>query len=442
MVEKFHQSLFRLIDAKDRVLLAVSGGMDSTLLIYLMKEVGLKFSIAHCNFQLRGKSSDEDEAFVRRLADKCNVECYVQHFDTPQIQANEKGSVQMLARDLRYDWLENIRKEKGYQWIVTAHHLNDSLETILYNFTKGSGIKGLKGIPSKNGFVIRPLLNFSKDEIQNYIVTNKIEYREDVTNTQDKYARNKIRLNVIPELKKINPSLEKTTLRNIEIVKETDLFLQYFLVQIKNEILEENEFGIKIHKEKLEKYPFQKLILFEILKPYHFNADQIENLINFKNDHSGGMLHSSTHRLVNDREFFLLTKNKENELDHILIPNIEKEIEVTDCFLSLEIVDQKEVNYNDKNVAYLDLNLLDFPLELRRKKDGDIFFPLGMNGQQKKVKKLFTDLKLSIPEKENTWLLTSSGKICWLVGLRLDERFKITAKTKTILKVSYQKKNS
>ena len=262
MVRKFQKSLNLLISPKDRILIAVSGGMDSVLLCHLCYKLAIDFGIAHCNFNLRGEESDGDEELVAALAKEMNVPYFVTHFDTDAIQKEQKGSTQMLARDLRYEWLEGIRKDNNYHHIAIAHHLNDSLETAIYNLAKGTGIRGLKGISHQNNRIIRPLFQCTRNELKTLVNEWDVIYREDSSNASDKYARNKIRHHVIPVLKEINPSVEKTFLQTSENLKETELLLDFLIEQIREDIISEIDNYIHIDKNKLNKYPSQKTILF------------------------------------------------------------------------------------------------------------------------------------------------------------------------------------
>ncbi len=435
MVEEFQNSLFQIISKSDKVLLAVSGGMDSTLLCHLFAKSGVEFAMAHCNFHLRGEESDGDENFVKALAASLGVPFFVKHFDTKEMLKTEKGSIQMLARDLRYEWLEEIRTEEGFQYIATAHHLNDSIETAIYNFSKGTGIRGLRGILPKSNKIIRPFLHFSRNEIEVASLDLKMNHREDSSNADDKYARNKIRHHIVPILKKLNPSLEKTMLGNFERLGELEEFMDYFIGQIKNEIIENKNGQIFIDKKLLNKYTFKKTILYEILKKYDFNVSQIDDLISFMDGISGKQIFSETHRLVNDRKHLIIDELFEKEIEIHWIEKGVSEFDIGEGKLVFRVLNQVESYSKNKSLAYFDMDKLEFPLKLRRWKDGDYFYPIGMDGKSKKVKKLFTDLKLSLPEKEQKWILESNGKICWILGIRMDERFKINEKTKQILEV-------
>jgi tRNA(Ile)-lysidine synthase len=437
MVRKFQKSLNLLLFQEDRLLLAVSGGMDSIMLCHLCHEIGLNFGIAHCNFQLRGEESNGDEALVAALAKEMDVPYFVTRFDTNAIHKKQKGSTQMLARDLRYEWLEGIRAENNYQYIATAHHLNDSLETSIYNLAKGTGVRGLKGISSKNNNIVRPLFQFTRNELETLVKEWSITYREDSSNASDKYARNKIRHHVIPILKEINPSVEKTFLQTSENLKETELLLDFLIGQIEDDIISKRDNYIYINKNKLNKYPSQKTILFEILKEYHFNNDQIDNLLEMMNGLSGKQLLSNTHKLINDRNDIIISSiHNENEINEI-------NINMEDKFFKLEngvkwdfskhfFKDILSMRHDHDQIHLFDYDKLRFPLKLRKRRTGDYFYPLGMKGK-KKLKKYFIDNKYDNFKKENTWILESDGNICAILGDRIDDRFKMENTTKSVL---------
>lgn len=436
MVEKFQNSLNRLIFQRDRLLLAVSGGMDSILMCHLCHQAGINFGIAHCNFQLRGEASNQDEALVKELAANLDVPFFVRHFDTKAIQKKRKGSTQMLARELRYEWFEEIRTENDFQYIATAHHINDSIETVVYNLAKGTGIRGLSGIQNQGteNHIIRPLFAFTRNEIENLVKDLGITYREDASNADDKYARNKIRHHVIPVLKELNPSLEKTFLQTSENIKETTVLLDYFINEIKDEIVSKKDGYIHIDKNKLKLYPSQKTILFEILKEYHFNNNQIDDLLGMLSGISGKELLSHSHRLINDREFIIIDIiHKKREKEFIIkgstVIVLDKENVWSYSRMTINVFNTLDHNYREYHA--FDFNKIKMPLKLRRRQAGDYFYPFGMKGK-KKLKKYFTDQKYHIFQKEDAWILESDGDICAILGDRMDDRFKVTETTKEV----------
>ncbi len=425
----------KLFEVNDKVLLAVSGGMDSVVMSYLFDAVGLNFGIAHCNFKLRGKASNDDESFVKQLAKQYNVPFHSTKFETEKIAGEQKKSIQVVSRKLRYEWFEKISKSHNYQFIATAHHQNDSIETVLYNFTKGCGIRGLHGIRSKQRNIIRPLLFTTRKEIEQFAKIEKIVYREDNSNTSDKYMRNRIRQQVIPVLQSINPSFEKSAIETIGRINETEAVFDWALDQLREKAIEVREDLIYINFNELPEEG-KATVLFEFLKPFGFNSDQCKQILFDHHPQSGSIYFSESHRATVDRSVLVINKiETELAIDYY----IEKDE-------SLFYTQHKSFNFNvlsdipstfteSKNVAFFDYDKLVFPLKLRRWEPGDIFHPLGMKGKKQKLQDFFTHQKLSIPEKEKIWIMESDSKICWIVGFRIDERFKITKQTKKCYKV-------
>ena len=420
---------------ESRLLIAISGGVDSVVLAHLCHKLKLNIALAHCNFNLRGDESDADEAFVLDLAEDLDLEVFVESFDTQAYAQDHKRSIQMAARELRYNWFSELTEQLNFNFVLTAHHADDNLETFLINFTRGTGLEGLTGIPEVNGKFVRPLLSFSSDTIKNYAHANNIKWRDDSSNQSVKYLRNKLRHEVIPILKEINPSLLQsfqTTLNNLSdssaIVSERiDGFLSKTIDGMSDK---EVRFSIA----EFKKLPHPKAYVYEVFKDFGFA--EWNDVLNLLDGQSGKQVFSSTHRLIKDREHLLLTPiNTGNEIDVIMISENDKEIETPLGLLSFYVVEAvSEVNLN---TIYVDAKTLQFPLTLRQKQEGDYFFPLGMNGK-KKLSKYFKDEKLSLLDKENTWLLCSGDAIVWVVSRRADDRFKVTEKTKNILKITLQ----
>ncbi len=420
MVERFEYRLKQLISKQEKVLLAVSGGMDSMAMSHLFQQLDYDFALAHCNFQLRNKESDADEQMILNYAKKQGLSVFNIQFDTLKIQKERGGSIQQIARDLRYEWLEKIRIENDYDYIATAHHLNDSIETFLYNFTKGTGISGLRGIDVKRNHIIRPLSHFSKEDIKNYINNKNISYREDASNSSNKYHRNLIRNQVVPVLKEVNPSLEKTALKTFENLKETEILLHYFINEIENNIIDNKNNIIHIHIKKLKKYPATATIIFEILKKYNFNPYQIQDIVSIIDAQAGKYLDSSTHRLLKDRTSLIIAPLEKDDFKSIYIHENDNRIDLKNGkTLSISTNLNKEGTFTHA----LAIEKLEFPLLLRRWKAGDYFHPKGMNGKSKKIKKFLTDLKINRIEKEEVMVIESAGKICCVIGFRDDERF-------------------
>jgi len=429
----------RLASTKKRTLLTVSGGIDSVVMCKLFTEAKFPFAIAHCNFQLRDKESDADEQLVKDLAQKYGAEIFVKKFDTKRYAEEKSISIQLAARELRYNWFDQLRKEKEFDLIATAHHLNDNIETILFHLTKGTGIRGLRGIPFRQGNIVRPLLFASRYEIESYRKENKLDYREDSSNADDKYTRNKIRHNIIPLLKEINPSLENTFADKIELFTELEIMYEKQIKKSASQLFLARDKDIYIPILKLKKTKNASSVLFEYLKEYGFNSEQVGDIINAIDAEAGKQFLSTTARVVKDRSFFILTKlaDKDSSIHHLYEGDIQ--VKLGDIVLKSEIKNQKpDVKVNaGKNSAFFDKSKLEYPLVVRKWREGDYFYPFGMKMKKKKLKKYFTDEKVPLNEKENIWVIESNKKIVWVVGYRMDERFKVTDKTKEVLKLHF-----
>ena len=414
-----------------KLIIAVSGGVDSIVLFHLCLKLKLNFFVAHCNFKLREKESDLDEKFVRDLAIKHNIKFYTKSFNTKKKSNNDNKSIQMVARELRYSWFEELSKELNVKHILTAHHLDDSLETFLINLSRGSGIDGLLGIPRVNDTVYRPLLIFKKDEILSYAKENKISWREDSSNRKQDYLRNQIRIEVLPKLKEINPNLLDNFSKSIDRLQQSKSIIKDKIDDfIKNVSFTRDE---KIYFEinKIKKVTNIDAYLYELLKRYNFTQwDDIRGLLDSQ---SGKQIISKTHKLLKDREHLILVKNSEVENKTALINKSSKEVAVSLGKIKLSIA--KKISKEDSDVIYLDSAKLDFPLKVRNLLSGDYFYPFGMNGK-KKVSKYLKDKKISIYDKDKVLILeTSKNKIIWVVGMRLDDRFSVTDNTKEITKI-------
>lgn len=423
-----------LFSAKEKILLTVSGGVDSVLMVELFHLSGFDFGIAHCNFQLRGDDSKKDEAFVKSIAKKYNVAFHSIKFDTLSYSKTNKLSTQIAARELRYDWFGKLKNQFDYIYIATAHHQNDAMETVLINITRGTGISGLHGILPKKGAIIRPLLFTTKSEIEDYAKKHKIKFREDKSNASHKYVRNKIRLQVIPVLKELNPSIEKTIENNIKHFRDVETIFNNEVEKQRSKIVKPLNSGWQISIDLLNKLNPISIYLFEFLKQYNFNSSTTEDIMLSLNKVSGKEFFSDTHRLVKDRAFLFIEKiATTNQTKH----EIKKYQSLFDIDgLQLKFTKQNgSIIDTNKSAATLDFDKLEFPLEIRRWKDGDTFHPLGMNSK-KKLSDFFIDKKLSLIQKENTWILTSQNKIVWVIGQRIDNRFKVTDKTKNTLLIN------
>lgn len=416
----------------------MSGGIDSVAMVHLFSEGKFNFGIAHCNFKLRGNESDEDEKFVKKLSEKFYVPFFSATFDTGKYAEEKKISIQMAARELRYEWFEKVRKENGFDFIVTAHHLNDSIETVLMNIIRGTGINGLHGILPKQDKIIRPLLFAKRSEIEKFVSANNIEFRTDVSNESDKYVRNKIRNQIILLFKEINPSFEETMLENMERMKSVEKVYQQGVTSLRKKLLEFRGKEIFIPIRKLQKIFPSEFLVYEMLKEFNFNFHQVQQIVQSFESEPGKVFLSDTHRLLKDRNFLIISPMETDEITYSLIEENQKEVVLADLKLKIKVVENKNFQIPDKpEIACLDFEQLEFPLKIRRWSKGDYFYPLGMK-KKKKLSDFFIDRKLPLAEKEKVWVLFSGEKVVWVVNHRIDERFKITDKTKKIYTLEYQ----
>lgn len=436
MLENFKSHLQQKLPflSKSKVIIAISGGIDSVVLAHLCKKLNLDFSLAHCNFNLRDEESDSDEAFVLDLAEDLNVEVFVQNFDTEAYAKDFKRSIQMAARELRYNWFAELAEQLKFDYILTAHHADDNLETFLINFTRGTGLNGLTGIPMKNENIVRPLLPFSRQEIEVYAKENQIKWREDSSNSSRKYLRNKLRHEVVPILKEINPQLLDSFQNTLDNLNATSEIVADSVDAVANKAivsLDEDDVFFKVSEFKNLKNP--KAYLFELLNEFGFT--EWNDVVNLLDAQSGKQVFSSTHRLVKHRDYLILSEKKSKATKSVTLSEAEVKNSKVKTPLGILFFDEADaVKENSNTTIYVDKNKLNFPLGLRIWKEGDVFHPLGMKGK-KKVSKYLKDEKLSLIEKEKTWVLTSNNDIVWIVGKRADERFKVTDKTEQILKV-------
>ncbi len=423
----------QLFQPTDKILLAVSGGKDSMAMLHLSVAAKFNIGVAHCNFQLRDKAADEDELFVQQTCQQLNIPFHSIRFDTAEYAEKHKISTQMAARELRYNWFEEIKTTHHYHFIATAHHQNDVAETMLINLTKGTGLSGLHGIKAKNNHIIRPLLCFTSDEIQQYIKNNNIVFREDQSNASVKYVRNKIRHEVLPKLAEINPNIIETLNKAATHFSATENILNQKIEEEKKHcVTTENEL-VKINIEHLQQLHPLATYLYYFLSPYHFNFDDCEQIALSLNGNSGKQFFSTTHQLIKDRDFLLLTPKTEKQPEPIIIHTI-NDFSKSPINIKFELIENKNITFKTaKNIAYLNADKIDFPLRFRKWKEGDNFTPFGMKGK-KKLSDYFIDEKFSLPKKETTWLLTDKkDNIIWVVNSRTDNDFKVNSTTKTIL---------
>lgn len=408
-----------------KVLVALSGGADSVGLLRVLIDLGYTCECAHCNFHLRGEESDRDEQFVRSLCQEHQIPLHVKHFETESYAKEKQISIEMAARELRYAWFEELRNETKSMVIAVAHHRDDSVETFLLNLIRGTGINGLKGIQAKNGHIVRPLLETSRENILNYLDHLQQNYVTDSTNLQDEYMRNKIRLNLLPIMKEMNPSIMESIQDTAQKLSETANIYNQNRKEILETSIQTTSDGYMLPIRTILEDTAPQSLLHEWLSPVGFNSSQIKDIHqSLKNEQSGKLFISNEWELLRDRDFLILQpKQKEEKIPEIIIETIE--------------VDNDFILLKDKNIACLDADKVALPLEIRKWKKGDKFFPFGMKGQ-KKVSDYLTDKKFSLFQKEKQYVACSEGKIVWLIGERTDERFKITERTQRALILKIQ----
>lgn len=436
MLDKFLQNIEKklLVKPKQKVLLATSGGIDSMVMLHLFERSGYDYGIVHCNFQLRGKESDGDEQFVRDEVLRHGAPVFFETFDTEEYARLSGISIEMAARELRYEYFERIRKENGFDLIATAHHQDDLIETFFLNLSRKTGIKGLTGIKEKSGCIIRPLLFAGRDDIENYAAKHYIDYREDSTNREVVYQRNFVRHKILPLFSELNPSFKKNFLASVENLKDAESVYLGYIQDAKEQIVKKEEQQLEISINELLRSKFPKTLLLEILAEYHFNATVVDEVFSVLNSDSGKQFYSKTHRLVKDREKLYVFPVKEEQKSIFYIEETDQKLE-TPLNLYIEKLDASDFEIIKRSdVACIDLDEIEFPLLIRKWKQGDYFQPLGMTGF-KKVSDFFIDQKIPIHEKENIWLLCSGKKIVWIMGRRLDNRFKVTRETNRVMKI-------
>ena len=444
MLQEFQQYINRcsLIAEGDKLVLALSGGIDSMVLADLLLKAKVEFVAAHCNFHLRGHESDGDDWFVRKFAEKHGIQCFVKHFETEKYAANHGISIEMAARDLRYAWFEQLRQQLGYDKIAVAHHADDQAETFFINLLRGAGLNGLKGMKPQNGVIIRPLLWASREQIRKYAVENHIVWREDHTNVESVYLRNRIRNQLLPVFDELQPKARQGLYKSLEHLSAENELYRVLLKEKLAQIVERDGEIQKLPYSKLVKtevpepvegptYSFQ--LLFEWLRPYGFNTDQCRFIYESIGTGIGNQYCSPTHRVVIGRDDLQLSEIKEKTDDEIQIEIEEEEI-LSPVHLRFFRFEKNADFIIDKSseVAQLDFDKLKFPLTLRHWQHGDRFHPLGMKGS-KLLSDFFVDLKFTEYQKQNVWLLVSAdGDILWVVGCRIDDRYKISEKTQAV----------
>ncbi|MGB3466860.1 MAG: tRNA lysidine(34) synthetase TilS [Cyclobacteriaceae bacterium] len=421
-----------LFTADEKILLAVSGGVDSVCLSHLFKQAGFKFAIAHCNFQLRAEDSEEDEAFVEALAQSLEVPFHSVKFDTNKNAEEGRISIQMAARNLRYDWFAKLMRAHGYVKLATAHHQNDNIETVLFNLAKGTGISGLRGIKKANNGTIRPLLFAMKSEILAYATKHSLEWREDISNASDKYHRNYIRQKVVPALTAINPSFEQNFSFTTDRIALAEKALAKMVDQYRERCVVQKTDHLQIDCKQIGEYA----LLYEILRPYGFSLRQSVDIFS-DSEISGKEYFSEQYWLVKDREYLVLTE-KPTERQSVLLEQDDRAMTAGKLKLNISVTENQVKILPDPAIAILDYDKLKFPLKIRDWKEGDKFRPLGMRGK-KKVSDFMIDNKIPLNLKKSYRVLESAGEIVWLIGLRIDERYKINETTEKVYQIELDK---
>ncbi|MFY7901010.1 MAG: tRNA lysidine(34) synthetase TilS [Chitinophagaceae bacterium] len=436
--------------ATSKLLVAVSGGVDSIVLVDILHKLSIDFAIMHCNFQLRGAESDRDETFVINLALKYNKQVYVKHFNTNAFAKENAVSIQVAARTLRYNWFQELlsasqkeqqqsKKHRQSCFIATAHHANDNVETVMHHFFRGTGIAGLHGILPIQNNIIRPLLAIKKREIIDYATKNELTWVEDSSNELNKYTRNAIRHDVIPVVETVFPNAIDNVLNNIERWKEVELIYEQAVDKILSKLLVVKGNEIHVPIVKLQKTKPLQTVVFELIKNYGFSSTQVTEVIKLLDGMNGSMMVSTSHRLIVNRGWLIVAPIENTLAATIVIEELENTVEFREGFLQMKLTNNSDVLTSDNSVAFINVGLIQMPLVLRPYKTGDYFYPLGLN-KKKKLSKFLMDKKLSVTEKEKIWVLESDKKIIWVIGHRIDHRCRITPQTQQVLQIKFQPK--
>jgi tRNA(Ile)-lysidine synthase len=436
LLAEFQESLQKLgIAKKDRLLLAVSGGLDSVVMTSLLEMSGFEFAIAHVNFQLRGVESERDEAFVRQLADKYQRPFFVKKFDSMAYAKSEKTSIQVAARNLRYEWFKTFigNGVDQYKFLLTGHHSDDNIETMLMHFFRGTGISGLTGMPEKKGHLVRPLLNISRKQLKEFALEQNLEWVEDSSNASDDYTRNFFRNELIPSISSVFPDVQLNLKNNLRRFSEANILYGEAVSLHKKRLLKQTGLEIHIPILLLKKAVPLKTILFEIIKEYHFSPLQTGEIIRLMDSANGKYISSSSHRIIKNRGWLILAPANDESATHIVIDS-EREIDYPEgrIHINSKTLEGSEHFVAPPGTECLDAKKIKFPLLLRKWKAGDYFYPLGMK-KKKKLARYFIDQKLSKTAKEKVWVLLMDSQIICVVGQRIDNRFRIDASTNKIL---------
>lgn len=427
----------KLIHPDERLLVAVSGGVDSVLLARFCVEAGYQVTLAHCNFQLRGEESERDEAFVRALADELGVPLLVRHFDTIQLAEAVGKGIQELARDLRYGWFNTLTAEGTEHVadiILTAHHADDNMETLLMQFFRGTGLNGLCGIEPRQNKLVRPLLFARKAELLAYAQANNIKYVEDSSNLSDKYTRNYFRHAVLPLLKEVYPQVENNLLENIHRFRDTHELYSAYIEKLRKKFIQPKGIPVLL----LAKQPGLHTITYELLKPYGFSAAQVPEVLRLLDAQSGRQVQSASHRIIRHRNWLVITEVKLRPEGMVVVEEGGRQVLFAEGALSIENKSKPEnwLPQTGASVAQLNAKEIRYPLIVRPWKTGDYFYPLGMK-KKKKISRFLIDLKMPVHQKERVYVVETAGRIAWVIGYRIDERFKIKESTDAFLELKF-----
>ncbi len=433
-----HLQRRQLTHRSQRTLLATSGGIDSMVMADLFLKAGLPFAVAHCNFQLRGADADKDEALVKEWAEKNDIPFYHIRFDTQQKAEEWKKGIQETARILRYEWLDELRIANGFAAIATAHHANDNVETLFINLFKGTGMAGLHGIPVRNGNIIRPLLFAQRSDIEQYARDNNIAWRDDVSNASDKYLRNAVRHHIMPVVNEWFPNATQHISDSIRRFAEAEILYRSAVEREIKKLAEKRGRDVYIPVLKLQQAQPLETICYELFHPYGFSSAQVPHIIGLFESETGHYIHSETHRIIKNRDFLVVTSQQPQQADIITIEAVPCNIETPEGHFHFSIKKTAAGIPANDHTAYIDMKRITFPLILRRWKQGDYFYPLGMGMKKKKLSKFFIDSKVPLHRKESIWVLECDSRIAWIAGMRLDERFKIKPSTGEVLCVEFK----
>jgi tRNA(Ile)-lysidine synthase len=443
-----HETLQTICESRHwngkKIIVAVSGGVDSMVLAALLHNIAGEIIVAHCNFGLRNEESDGDEKLVVDWTAQNNIRCFVQHFDTRKILDDEGGNLQETARDLRYQWFEQLRKEQNFDLIATAHHKQDSVETMLANFMKGTGISGMHGILPQQGKIIRPLLSFIKADLQQFATQQSIPWRDDSSNAKDEYLRNAIRQRLIPVMESLVPNVVENLAANTLRFAEVELLYSQSIEKYRKKLIEQRKKDWYIPILKLKHVQPLNTILWELIKPFGFSAAQLPDVLHLLDAETGRFVSAADFRIIHNRNFLIITATHKEESTHILIHEEDRKIDAPGFSIDIKPAaftasDMEHIKRMPETEACIDLATLQFPFVLRPWKTGDYFYPLGMNRKKKKVSRFLIEQKVPLHEKEKVWVLESDKRIVWVVGMRPDDRFKITNRTVNCLYFSVNK---